>query len=141
MSEDYKKPLPKVNAMTQDFWEGCKKHQLRIQRCDHCQTHCHPPQPMCHNCNSMEMKWSPVQGTGKIYSYIVPRQQAPGEMPVKGFEYPYAVAMIELDGVEEARFASSIVGCELEDIKVGMPVEVVFEDVTEEVTLPLFRLA
>ncbi|NIB41708.1 hypothetical protein HBA55_19035 [Pseudomaricurvus alkylphenolicus] len=138
MSE-YKKPIPKVNEMTKGHWDGCKNHELRIQRCSCCETYCHPPQPMCAKCNSTAMEWHPVEGKGTVYSYIICRNTSVGEFPARGFTYPYATVMIELDGVEGVRIASNLVDCELEDIKIGMPVSVVFEKINDDITLPKFR--
>lgn len=136
---DYAKPLPKVTDESAPFWEGCKAHELRIQRCDSCARFRFPPQNMCRHCNSAEFTWAPVSGKGTVYSFTVPTNTSPGELPARGFDYPYAVALVELEGTDGVRIASNIVDCPVDEIAIDMPVEVTFEQVTDEITLPKFR--
>ncbi|MEO1169507.1 MAG: OB-fold domain-containing protein [Pseudomonadota bacterium] len=138
---DYARPLPKVTDETMPFWEGCKSHELKIQRCASCAQFRFPPQKMCRHCNSVEAHWDAVSGRGSVYSFTIPSQPSPGELPARGFDYPFAVVLVELEGTGGIRIASNMVECSIEDIEIGMPVEVAFEQVTEEVTLPKFRPA
>jgi len=132
----YSKPLPMITAETREFWEGCKRHELLIQRCKDCGTYRHYPRPMCPNCGSWNVEWAKVSGKGKVYTYIVAHQPFhPGFFA----DAPYAVVIVELE--EGVRIVSNIVDCTPEDIYIGIPVEVEFDDVTEEVTLPRFRKA
>ena len=128
----YQKPLPFPSQDTEEYWEGCKHHQLLIQRCRNCGAFRFYPRPMCPDCNSMDSQWVEASGKGKVYSWTVAVQQFH-----PAFEVPYAVAIVELE--EGVRTTTNIIDCEPEELYVGMPVEVVFEDVTEEVTLPKFR--
>ncbi len=133
---EYKKPLPKPTADSAGFWEGCKRHELVIQQCTDCGKYRHYPQPMCPACHSMNREWSRVSGKGKIYTYVrCPQAFHPGWAD----EAPYGVVTVELD--EGVRMVSNMVDVKPEDLEIGMPVEVVFEDVTDEVTLPKFKLA
>ena len=138
---EYEKPLPRTNELTKQFWEGCKKRELLFQRCKDCGTYRFPPQLMCYKCSSINTEWSKVSGKGIVYSFIIPCRPSPGELPARGFEYPYAVVLVELSDAGRVRLASNMVDCKLEDIKIDMPVEVTFVDVTDEVTLPMFRPA
>jgi len=133
---DYNKPLPKITWETREFWEGCKRHELLIQRCKDCGTYRHYPRPICPNCSSWNVEWAKISGKGKVYTYIVAhRPFHPGFVD----DAPYAVVVVELeDGV---RLVSNIIDRKPEDIYIGMPVEVVFDDVTEGITLPRFRSA
>jgi uncharacterized OB-fold protein len=74
-------------------------------------------------------------GKGKLYTYAIYHQAYH-----KGFEseVPYVTAVIELD--EGPHFLSNIIGCEPDEIKCDMPVEVVWEDITREFSLPKFKL-
>jgi len=54
---EYKKPLPIIDDDTREFWEGCKKHELLIQRCTDCGTFRFPPRTICHKCLSMNFQW------------------------------------------------------------------------------------
>jgi uncharacterized OB-fold protein len=136
---EYQKPLPRISERTREFWEGCKKRELRIQKCADCGQYRFPPLLMCPKCNSINTEWNKVSGRGEIYSYIIPCRAAPGELPARGFDYPYAVVLVELPDAGGVRIASNIVDCDLNDIKIGMPVEVIFDDVTAEITLPKFK--
>ena len=140
MSE-YQKPLPKARGEGKEFWEGCKRHELLIQKCKKCGSFRFPPQPMCSECKSMEIEWSKVSGKGNVHSFIIVRKTKDISVrsPLRGFDYPYAVVLIELPGAGGVHMVSNMVDCELEEIKIGMPVEVVFDDVTEEITLPKFK--
>ena len=133
---EYKKPLPMPTMDSTGFWEGCKRHELVIQRCTDCGKYRHYPQPMCPDCHSLSWEWAKVSGKGKIYTYtICHRAFHPGWAD----EVPYAVVTVGLD--EGVRMASNMVDVDPEELEIGMPVEVVFEDVTEETTLPKFKRA
>lgn len=134
---EYDKPLPLVKRDIKDFWDACKRHELVIQRCKDCGTFRHTPRPMCHNCSSMNTENVVVSGKGTVYSYtIVTHPVHPGFM-----EVPYAVVLVELPDAGGVRMVSNIVDCPPEEVRIGMPVEVCFDDVTEEITLPRFKRA
>lgn len=145
MSAKYAKPLPRFhNRYAKDFYDGCNRSVLLIQRCKDCGTFRFPPQPMCPHCQSMNQEWSPVSGRGKVYTFTVipgfePRAVPMATWPADG--YPINVALIELPDAGGVHIVSNIIGCDARDIKVGMPVEVVFDKVTDEITLPKFRPA
>ena len=138
---EYKKPLPKIREEVKEFWEGCKRHELLIQKCKDCGTYRFPPQLMCPECNSVDKYWSRVSGKGKVHSFIIVRRTKDISVrsPLRGFDYPYAVVLIELPDAGGVHIVSNMIDCEMEEIKIGMPVEVVFDDVSEEIALPKFR--
>jgi hypothetical protein len=144
MNAEYKKPLPRFhNKYAREFYEGCKKHELLIQRCS-CGKFRFPPQDMCPECNSMEFEWTKVSGEGRIVTFTVIPHFEPRSMPMAswpGDGYPIMVIVVELPDADGVHIVSNIIDCEPEDIKVGMPVKVVFDDVTEEITLPKFKRA
>ena len=131
---NYNKPLPRITSLTKEFWEGCKRHELLIQRCKDCGTYHHYPRSMCPDCGSWNAEWARVSGKGKVYTYIVAVQPF---HPAFSGDVPYAVAIVELE--EGVRMVSNIMDCGPDDIYIGMPVEVVYDDVAEEVTLPKFK--
>ena len=133
---EYKKPLPTPDIETKEYWEGCKRHKLLIQKCKDCGTYRFPPMPMCPGCNSMNKEWAKVSGRGRIYSWFVVHYAT---HPDFVDEVPYAVVLVELEEQANLRIPSNMVDCKIEDIRAGMPVEVVFEDVTDEISLPRFR--
>ena len=126
------RPLPTLTLDTKEFWEGCRHHSLLIQKCHSCGALRHYPRPMCPKCNSMDYEWVKAGGKGKIYSWIVAVHQVHPALKT-----PYIIAIVELE--EGVRMNTNIVDCQPEELSLGMPVEVVFDDITQEVTLPKFR--
>jgi uncharacterized protein len=131
---EYLKPLPRSTPESEPFWEACRRHSLELQRCDACGKFWFPPSNRCPHCLSGDWKWSPVSGSGQVFTFTVFHRAYH-----KGFadELPYAVAVVELH--EGPRLVSNIVGCAPDDVKIGMPVAVVFEDVTADTTLFKFE--
>lgn len=130
----YMKPLPLINEETKPYWEYCRKHELRMQKCLQCGHIRFPISVICPKCHSMEAEWARLSGKGTIYSFTIYR--VPYHPAFKD-DIPYVVAIIQLD--EGPRLESNIIGCRVEDVRIEMPVEVAFDDVTSEVTLPKFR--
>jgi uncharacterized OB-fold protein len=130
----YAKPLPHPSPESRPFWEACRRHELRLQRCRQCRQYWFPPSSLCPECMSTEFEWAPLSGRGEVFSFVVMHR-----VYHKGFadDVPYAVALIALE--EGPRFLSNLVDCPLDQVRVGLPVEVVFDDVTPEHTLPKFR--
>ena len=126
-----RRPRPAVNQDTEFFWEGVKRGELLIQRCTSCGELRHPPRPMC-PCRSLDWDAKASTGRGDVYSYVVFHHP-----PVPPFEVPYVVALIELE--EGVRMVSNVVGVGPDGVAIGMPVEVTFEALDDEMTLPLFR--
>lgn len=133
MSE-YKKPLPKPLKWSKPFWEGAKKHKLLLKKCKNCGHIDHPPYLFCTECMHEECEWVEASGKAKIYTLTTTMLGAP--VPFWN-DMPYTIAMVDL--VEGPRMLTQIVEANPKDIKIGMEVEVVFDDITEEITLPKFR--
>ena len=133
---EYKKPLPTPSNLSRPFWDATKQHRLTFQRCKLCGTHVFYPRdicpgPECFGVGSME--WAESSGRGWGYSYTLSHQPAhPGFVP----EVPYVFAIVQLE--EGVRMNTNIVGIDHGDLRIGMPVEVVWDDVTPEITLPKF---
>lgn len=130
----HQKPLPQTNADTKPFWDGCKEHQLRFQKCRNCGHVRWPPSIICPMCYSPETGWMVASGKGKTYTFVVYHHAFH-----KAFEndLPYIVAIVELE--EGPHILTNIVGCSLEEVRCDMPVEVTWEDITEEFSLPKFK--
>ena len=131
---DYQKPLPVVNEDSRKFWEGCKEHRLVIQRCKDCRKFIFYPRSLCPECMSDNIEWVDSSGKGTIYSYTT-IWRAPNNDFLK--DVPYTIVLVDLE--KNVRLMSWIVDCKPEDVHVGMEVEVVYDDVTNAVTLPKFR--
>jgi len=130
---EYSKPLPEVTVDSKPFWDACKRHELTLQRCRNC-GQLRNPSPICQKCLSMESEWVTVTGRGRLYTWVVVYQRY---HPGFAQETPYNVAIVELD--EGPRLVTNIIGCQNEALRIGMEVEVTFDDVTDEITLPRFR--
>ena len=132
MSHDPQIPLPIPTPLSAPHWDGTRIQKLRVQRCRSCGEHVFIPQPACTQCLSSDMEWIESTGLGTLYSYtVVHRPQQPA------FETPYTVAIVE---VEEGFFMlTNLVDCDEADIHIGMPLEVTFRKMSEEITLPYFR--
>lgn len=130
----YARPLPQPTPESQPFWDGCRRHALELQRCQACQAFWFPPSSRCPRCWASAWDWRPVSGRGEVFTFTVMRRAYhPGFVD----QLPYVVAVVQLE--EGPRLISNVVGCEPDAVDVGMAVEVFFEDVTAEVTLPKFR--
>jgi hypothetical protein len=133
---DYLKPLPTVNDDNREFWRGCRNHQLRFQRCKNCGHVRWPASLICPACLCRESNWIVSEGRGKIYTFVVYHvAYHPGFKD----DLPYVVAVVELK--EGPHVLTNIVDCPIAEISCDMPVEVIWKDVSEEISLPLFRRA
>jgi uncharacterized OB-fold protein len=128
-------PLPRLEADTEFFWTGGANGELLIQRCRECGYYLHPPSYHCRVCGSADVAPEPVSGRGSVFSYTVNRQPFLAAYPP-----PYAIAIVELEEQEGLQFTTRIVDCEPDDVRIGMPVSVRFED-HGDVFLPVFARA
>lgn len=126
------RPRPTIDRDTEFFWQGVAEGKVLVQRCSSCGALRHPPRPMCPQCLSLEWKAEPVSGRGNVYSYAI--QHYP---PVPGFETPYIVVLADLD--EGIRLVANLTHCELDQVGIGMPVEVYCSEVEPGYWLPQFR--
>ncbi len=127
------RPLPLPDPETAFFWDATARGKLEILRCQTCRTWVHYPKPSCWNCSSMDLKPEEVSGRGTVYSYTVTHQDVPG------YTAPFAVVIVELEEQAGLRMVSNVVDVPPEDVRIGMPVEVTFEQVADDVTLPMFK--
>ena len=125
-------PLPRPTPLSRPHWDGCREGVLRVQRCRACGGHVFIPQPLCTHCQAQALEWVESSGHGQVYSYSVVHRAPRPEFPV-----PYVVAIIELD--EGWHMLSNVVECEHDAVRVGLPVEVCFRRLSDEITLPCFR--
>jgi uncharacterized protein len=130
------KPLPIIDADSRLFWNGCREHQLRFQKCEDCGWVRWPASGVCPECFSQNTVWITANGKGRVYTFVVYHVAFH-----PGFEndIPYVVAMVELE--EGPRLLTNLVGCHPEEVRCDLAVEVTWEEVTAEFTLPMFRPA
>ena len=132
-----RRPLPQPTPETQHFWDGTRERELRLQRCDACGLVYFPPRPFCRSCASRSVSVFAASGRGKLYSYVISHRAMPGT----AFEPPFSIAIVELE--EGPRMMTNIVDIEQtpEALQLDMALEVKFEPVSKDITLPLFRPA
>ena len=130
-------PLPTEDSSSAFFWDGARQHRLLILRCQTCGHYVHLPRPVCRFCNSVDLVPAEMSGNGFVYSYTVARQAF---HPWFADRLPYVIAVIELVEETGLRMLSNVIDCTPEDVTVGADVEVVFQLLTKDVTLPMFRL-
>jgi len=128
-------PLPEPSELTAGFWDAARREELVLQRCRSCGTLRHYPQLLCPGCTSSEWDWAPVSGRGVVHSFTVTHQAF---HPAWADRLPYVVATVELD--EGPRMVSDL-DEDPGDVAIGRRVEVFFERVDDEITLPRFRLS
>jgi uncharacterized OB-fold protein len=133
---DYKKPVPALTPEMKPFFDAAKRHELVVQRCTQCGTYRFPVREICSSCLSRDATWERVSGAGEVFSYNIMHQVY---HPGFAGDVPYAVVVVKLR--EGAKMTSNLVGVAPHDVRIGMPVKVVFEDITDEVTLPKFAPA
>ena len=135
---DVTKPLPAITTEAKPFWDAAAEQKLMIQRCQECNAWVWTPRPSCNECGSERVEWTQVSGKGEVYSFTVIRQVV-GRAASKAFEpdIPYVIAWVDLD--EGPRLITNIIGCPVENVKLGMKVSVQFEKASEKVWLPKFK--
>ena len=132
------RPLPLPDDDTRPFWEHCRRHELRMQRCGDCGALRFTPRPLCPRCLSGACEWVPVSGRGTIASRVVVH---PPVLPAFADRVPYAVVLVELAEDPTLRMVGNVLDAAPDEVEIGRPVEVAFEELTEEITLPQWKLA
>jgi hypothetical protein len=125
------RPVPTPDEASAPFFAGAARGELMLQRCRSCGAFMWPVKPRCVECFSGDVEWAPAGGRAELYSFAVVHQRYPG------FDEPYVVATVETP--EGVRFNTSIVGADPDELKIGMPLEVVFDPVSDDVVVPRFR--
>lgn len=132
------KPRPEVgDAATAPYWVAAASHELMLPRCDACGLVFFPPRDRCPGCWSGELSWHRASGTGTVWTFT--EVHVPFYDDTWADDVPYVVAVIELD--EGPRVLSNVVESDAATLCIGDRVEAVFEDRSEGVTLPMFRVA
>jgi uncharacterized OB-fold protein len=126
--------LPSPTPETQHFWDGTREGELRLQRCRSCEQAYFPPRPFCPRCACREVEVFRASGRARLLSYVINEHR-----PAPGFETPYSIAVVELE--EGPRMMTNVVETPQtpEALVLDMPLEVTFEPVSDEISLPLFR--
>lgn len=128
------KPRPHPIEVTRPFWDGLNGNTVRLQRCDACQTWVYYPRLRCPSCLSDRLTWHDTSGRGTVYTYTVARQAT---HPAFADEVPQLLGVVELE--EGPRLTTTFVEVGADDLRVGLPVEAVFDHGTDGQTLLRFR--
>jgi uncharacterized protein len=130
----HSKPLSVITEESRPFWEGCRQGKLLLQYCDRCQQYQFYPRLYCMQCEAENPRWVEASGRGVIYSYTIIQQN---KSPEFANDTPYNVAIVQLE--EGPRMLSNIVDIAPAELRVELPVIVVFDRVTDTISLPRFR--
>ncbi len=126
--------LPTPTKISQPFWDSCKAQAMKLQQCDACATFIFYPVYICPECASRQLSWRAVSGRGSIYTYTVAAKSVFEEI-----EGPAIVALIELE--EGAMMTTNVVNADPAEVRIGLPVRLCYERVSDEITLPAFEPA
>jgi uncharacterized OB-fold protein len=138
MATEYSKPFPVPQPESDFYWEQATNGKLVAQRCADCHSLQFYPRVFCTSCSSRSLEWQELSGKGTLFTFTIVHQP-----PHPGFagNVPYIAAIVEL--AEGVKMPSQVIGIEPDPdaLSIGMPLEVVFEQVTDTITLPKFKPA
>lgn len=134
----YRKPIPMVTPENERYWQGCKQHEIWLRYCNPCAKPYFYPRDICPDCGSRDVTWKQMSGRGSVHTFAIVTR-AP--TPAFAEDAPFVTTIVELE--EGPRMPSILTGVDPDPnkVKVGMPVQVTFDDITEEISLPKFRPA
>ena len=135
MGEKPFRVLPKLTSLNQHFWRGGADGKLRLLRCRTCKTYIHPPTPICPGCLGQDGSPGAVSGRATVATFTLNHQPW-----VPASDHPYCIAIVEIEEDPSIRLTTNIVNCPAEQVTIGMPVRVVFEQ-HDDVHIPLFEPA
>ncbi len=135
MSDKPFRVLPRVTPLNEHFWRGGANGELRFLRCQDDGTYVHPPAPVCPECLGKNISPEAVSGRATVLTYTLNHQQW-----VPAPDHPYCIAIVELEEQPGLRLMTNVVNCPAEDVRIGMPVKVLFE-AYEDIFIPVFEPA
>ena len=134
------KPVPVPDEASAPFFQGALRGQLMLLRCRACGMYLSPTaylgvpvRPRCAGCFRSDLEWSPSSGKATLYSFAIMHQLYDEAFAA---DLPYNIAVVETD--EGVRLTSQVVDCPNDRLEIGMPLEVVFERLSDEVAIPKF---
>jgi uncharacterized OB-fold protein len=129
------RPVPQPTQLTEPYWNAANDERLVVQCCRACAHRQFFPRPFCLKCESDQIDWQEVSGRGTVYTFTINYRAPNAAMKER---LPYAVALIDLE--EGVRMMANIVNSDFADIAIGSAVKVVFEKISDHITLPQFEL-
>jgi uncharacterized protein len=131
------RPFPEISVQGGPFWDGLRAGELRFQRCDACGRYRHPPRLACPFCGHSGATWSAVEPSGVIHTFTVVHR--PPDAGFKPF-VPYVIAVLDL-APEGLRLLGNVLGLPPAEVKIGMPVKIIIDDIDDELSLYHFEPA
>ena len=126
--------VPELLGETVPFWESCRQHEFRLQRCRSCGSYQHYPRAFCGECYHTDLEWVTSSGLGTVWSFTITQQHGD---PHFSWRVPFVLAYVELE--EGVKVMTNIVDTPPESVYIDMPVEATYVDVTQEVSIYQFR--
>lgn len=126
--------IPTIDDETRPFWEAAREGRFLIARCGNCGRPHHYPRPFCPFCWSENVDWEDASGRATLYTYST---VFVNDRPPFNDRLPYVVAVVDLE--EGPRVMTNLVGCDPADLRIGQEVVVAYQELTDEITVPLFR--
>jgi hypothetical protein len=126
-AQDRKLRDPAINPGDEPYFDAAAQGKLLVKKCNDCGEYHHYPRPFCPFCFSEKVEWVEAKGTGEIYTYSVTRRGGP---------VPYCIGYVTLD--EGPKMMTNIVDCDLDSVKVGQKVKVVFKKTENGFSVPMF---
>lgn len=128
--------LPVPTVVSAEYWDACRRHELLIQRCGGCAKHQFYPRLVCAICSENSLQWVRASGRATLTTFTIVRRPVSRAYAAA---VPYVVALVALE--EGPTMMTNIVDCDVDEIRIGMALEVAFEDWPEGMTVPKFRPA
>lgn len=125
--------LPTPDADTQPFWDGAREGKLLVRRCLDCAHTYFYPRPFCPSCWSDRVEWVEASGRAELYTWSVVRHN---DLPPFAQRVPYVAAIVELE--EGPRMMTNVVDCDFDALAAGLPLEVEYREISDDVTIPVF---
>ncbi len=126
--------LPLVTAENEHYWKGGARRELCFLRCGECRTYVHPPSPVCPECLSKQLAPAAVSGRARLLTWTVNHHPW-----IPGFEPPYLIAIVEVEEQRGLRITTNLVNCSPEELRMDLPVRVLFEERDDGIFIPLFE--
>jgi uncharacterized protein len=120
-------PDPTMNPGDEAYFAAARDGRLLVKHCGSCKKIHHYPRSLCPFCWSDDLTWVAASGRGEIYTYSVMRR---GE--------PYCIAYVRL--AEGPTLMTNIVDCDLDAVRIGNAVRVVFKPTESALAIPMFTL-
>lgn len=128
------RPIPRPTDNSAAFWAATAEGRFQLQRCERCDEMIFYPRVNCPACGATDLATTDASGRGTVFTYTIARRPTHPAFAEAG---PYVIAIVELE--EGPHVTTNIVECEPDDVAIGMPVELMFGDVVDDIALPFFR--